>query len=166
MVRMGSPVRFRRGAPPQTSSSGRVQRPTCRAAKSRGPRLPESLPVRMVCSGPECLACRGHSRESPAPVDLTLEVVTAAVAGGRVHRGGSADPVRVVTGGLVAVAEPSFLRQRMTHAGRGRAPGQATAALCSEAALLGGLGGSSWQADQNVQPDSLLEQMLEPWTVD
>jgi hypothetical protein len=36
----------------------------------------------------------------------------------------------------------------------------------SEAALLGGLGGSSWQADQNVQPDSLLEQMLEPWTVD
>jgi hypothetical protein len=27
MVRMGSPVRFRRGAPPQTSSSGRVQHP-------------------------------------------------------------------------------------------------------------------------------------------
>ena len=29
----------------------------------------------------------------------------AAVAGGRAHRGGSADPVRAVTGGLVAVAE-------------------------------------------------------------
>jgi hypothetical protein len=30
MVRMGSPVRFRRGAPPQTSSPGRVQHPACR----------------------------------------------------------------------------------------------------------------------------------------
>ena len=29
MVRMGSPVRFRRGAPPQTSSSGRIQSPAC-----------------------------------------------------------------------------------------------------------------------------------------
>jgi hypothetical protein len=65
-----------------------------------------------------------------------------------------------------AVRNREFLRQRMTLAGRSRAPGQATAALCSEAALLGGLGGSSWPADQNVQPDSLLEQMLEPWTVD
>jgi hypothetical protein len=29
MVRMGSPVRFRRGAPHKTSSSGRVQHPAC-----------------------------------------------------------------------------------------------------------------------------------------
>jgi hypothetical protein len=47
--------------------------PTCRAAKSRQPRLPESLPVRLVRSESGCVACQGHSKASLAPVDLTLE---------------------------------------------------------------------------------------------
>jgi hypothetical protein len=46
MVRMGSPVRFRRGAPPQTSSSGRVQPAACRMAESRQPPLARNLPAR------------------------------------------------------------------------------------------------------------------------
>src|SRR5918993_2437383 len=48
MVRMGSPVRFRRGAPPQTSRPGRVRaRPVVRR---EGRQLPfaRNLPVRFV----------------------------------------------------------------------------------------------------------------------
>src|SRR5215211_159498 len=96
MVRMRSPVRFRRGST-QTSSSGRVLQPTCRAAKSRQPRLPESLPVRLARSESGCVACRGHSKASLAAVDLTLEVVTAAVAGGKVLRV-AARPIPYVPG--------------------------------------------------------------------
>jgi site-specific DNA recombinase len=55
-----------RGAPHQTSRPGRVQQPPCRAAKSRQPRLPESLPVRLVRSESGCVACRGHSKASLA----------------------------------------------------------------------------------------------------
>jgi hypothetical protein len=41
MVRMGSPVRFRRGAPPQTSSPGRIHHPACCIGRD-------------VLSGPAC----------------------------------------------------------------------------------------------------------------
>ena len=46
MVRMGSPVRFRRRAPPQTSSSGRVQSPACCRAERLRPPLARDLPAR------------------------------------------------------------------------------------------------------------------------
>jgi hypothetical protein len=35
---------------------------------------------------------------------------------------------------MLHLQKRGFLRQQMTHAGRSRAPGQATAALCSSAA--------------------------------
>src|SRR5215207_10085084 len=47
---------------------------------------------------------RGHSKASLAAVDLTLEVVTAAVAGGRVLRV-AARPIPYVPRGFAAVAE-------------------------------------------------------------
>jgi hypothetical protein len=48
MVRMGSPVRFRRGALPQTSSSGRVQHPACRLPESCWTPFARGLPARFV----------------------------------------------------------------------------------------------------------------------
>ena len=66
MVRMGSPVRFRRGAPPQTSSSGRVRHPVCRIPESRCPPFGRDLPVRFVRSESVPAACRYHSPMSLA----------------------------------------------------------------------------------------------------
>ena len=74
MVRMGSPVRFRRGAPPQTSSSGRVQ-----YSLSRG----------------RCVAYRGLRRSWRQL--MTVGSSRSAVAGCRVPWGwGSADPVHAL----------------------------------------------------------------------
>jgi hypothetical protein len=99
MVRMGSPERFRRGAPPQTSSSGRVQNPTCRVTESRQPPFARDLPVRLVLSESECVAYRSHSKASLAPVDLTLEFVHGRSRWMQSPRGrDSADPVRAVAG--------------------------------------------------------------------
>jgi hypothetical protein len=48
MVRLGSPVRFRRGAPPQTSSSGRIRCPACRLPESGWTPFARGLPARFV----------------------------------------------------------------------------------------------------------------------
>jgi hypothetical protein len=74
MVRMGSPVRFRRGAPPQNQQLRRVQHPTCRVTESRQPPFARELPVRLVLSESECVAHRVHSKAPLAPVDLTPRV--------------------------------------------------------------------------------------------
>src|SRR5512132_1649734 len=66
MVRMGSPVRFRRGAPPRNCRSGRVLYLVCRMPKSRHPPFARDLPVRFARYELVPAACRGHFEASLA----------------------------------------------------------------------------------------------------
>jgi hypothetical protein len=116
MVRMGSPVRFRRGAPPQTSSSGRVQHPAC-------PMLGE--PRTAICQrfarnqGLSSLKERGRS----IPTRKILWVLCAVPS----VQAGSPQPADGVNGGAPA-AQPGHTtlgRQGLTQdrRGAGRLPG-------------------------------------------
>ena len=69
MVRMGSPVRFRRGAPPQTSSSGGVRARSLVCLEGRQPPSARDLPVRFA----HCESVRaGTGARSPCPLSARL----------------------------------------------------------------------------------------------
>jgi hypothetical protein len=91
MVKMGSPVRFRRGAPHQISSSSRVQHLACRVVKRRQPRLPESL-LGFV-----------HGRSRWMQRDPGLRLGRSRSLGG----GDAASDVPLVTSHLLAETHPS-----------------------------------------------------------
>jgi hypothetical protein len=64
--RMGSPVRFRRGAPPQNGRSGKVLYPACRIPESCEPPFARELPVRFVRCASVRAACPCHSEATIA----------------------------------------------------------------------------------------------------
>jgi len=73
---MGSPVRFRRGAPPQNSRSDRVRAEPVEGPESRQLPFARDLPVRFVRCDSERTGCRGHSEPSLAVIGDQAHDVT------------------------------------------------------------------------------------------